>query len=291
MLACAGYGLRGGAVSWESALRKATKMNLVLEAHGRAELSETGLALSMLVESDMEPSDEFARAVLTFAIARSNARHALASATLDEDTIQDPYGEALPLLEDLVDVGLVAPTKMGDWQLQDSEFNPLLIGLLFGSPKGNAARTEVGRIGEALTLRYYGEHNWVPVHVSPISDVYGFDILCRPTLSAPWRSSLAVEAKATSAPVPGPYRFYASPHELRVARRLGSRYEIALWGEIDRRASLDDNYSRLVARGFPRLIRDPYAHVEAHAPGVLTGLSIRGGTISADGLVWRWNHA
>src|SRR5580692_6135005 len=78
MTACTGYGLRGGAVSWDSALRVAIGMRLVLARPGRTELSETGIALSSLVESDMEPSDEFARAVLTFAIGRSSARHTLA---------------------------------------------------------------------------------------------------------------------------------------------------------------------------------------------------------------------
>jgi hypothetical protein len=67
--------------------------------------------------------------------------------------------------------------------------------------------------------------------------------------------SLAVEAKGTT--TSGPYRFYALRHELRVAKELGQQYEIALWGEIDPTASFDDNYVRLRARGFPRMIRDP----------------------------------
>jgi hypothetical protein len=281
---CTGYGLRGGAVPWESAFKSAIEMRLVVVANGRVTLTDTGTAMGSLVDMDMEPSDEFARAVLTFAIGRSGARFTLAHAALAGQTIQDPRGTASPLLEDLVDVGLVVPTLAGDWELQDSEFGPLLVGLLFGAPKGTPIMTEVGRLGERLTLRFYREQGWDPVHVSPISDAYGFDILCRRAGAGP-ADSLAVEAKATTAPA-GPYRFFASRHELRVARYLGARYQIALWGELDMAASLEDNYDRLRARGFPRIVADPYGHIETHAPGLLTGRTIASGSAAADGLVW-----
>jgi Domain of unknown function (DUF3883) len=281
---CTGYGLRGGAVPWESAYKIATEMRLVVVANGRVALTDTGAAMGSLVAADMEPSDEFARAVLTFAIGRSGARFTLAHAALAGQTIQDPRGTASPLLEDLVDVGLVVPTPTGDWELQDSAFGPLLVGLLFGAPKGTPIMTEVGRLGEKLTLRFYREQGWDPVHVSPISDAYGFDILCRRAGAGP-ADSLAVEAKATTATA-GPYRFFASRHELRVARYLGARYQIALWGELDMAASLEDNYDRLRARGFPRIVADPYGHIETHAPGLLTGRTIASGSAAADGLVW-----
>jgi hypothetical protein len=52
---------------------------------------------------------------------------------------------------------------------------------------------------------------------------------------------------------------------------------------------MDDNYTRLRARGFPRKVADPYGHIETNAPGLLTGRAIASGLVSADGLVW--HHA
>ena len=283
---CTSYGLRGGAVSWDAALKTALDMRLVAVSGGRVGITQNGVSMVALVAADLEPSDEFARAILTFSIGRSASRFALAQANLDGVAIQDPRGTAAPILEDLVDVGLVAPTGTGGWAVQASEFNPLLIGLLLSAPKGTVITAEVGSLGERLTLQYYREQGWDPVHVSPISDSYGFDVLCRQLVGgAAANGSLAVEAKGTTAT--GPYRFYASRHELRVAKELGQRYEIALWGEIDPAAALDDNYVRLRARGFPRMIRDPYGHVERHVPGLLSGRAILGGLISADGVVWQ----
>jgi hypothetical protein len=283
---CTSYGLRAGAVSWDSAIKLAVYMRLVTVTGGRVSITQTGGSMVALVAADMEPSEEFAQAILTFSIGRSSSRFALAQANLVGIAIQDPQGTATPLLEDLVDVGLLAPTGTGDWAIQASEFNPLMVGLLLSTPKGTLITSEVGSLGERLTLEYYREQGWDPLHVSPISDSYGFDVLCRHlTGGAPPTESMAVEAKGTT--TTGPYRFYASRHELRVAKQLGQRYEIALWGEIDPAASLPDNYVRLRARGFPRTIRDPYGHVETHAPGLLSGRSILGGLISADGVVWQ----
>lgn len=283
---CTSYGLRGGAVSWDAAINFALSMRLVTVSGGSVCITQTGVSMVAFVAADLEPSDEFAQAILTFSIGRSSSRFVLAQANLDGIAIQDPHGSATPLLEDLVNVGLLAPTGTGTWAIQASEFNPLIIGLLLSAPKGTVITSEVGSLGERLTLRYYREQGWDPVHVSPISDSYGFDVLCRQlTDGAPATGSLAVEAKGTT--TTGPCRFYASRHELRVAKQLGQRYEIALWGEIDAAASLDENYVRLRARGFPRMIRDPYGHVEIHVPGLLSGRAILGGSISADGVVWQ----
>lgn len=282
--ACTGYGLRGGAVSWEAALRIGIDMQLVERGNQGLSLTRSGVSFGSLVAADLEPSDDFAQGVLTFSIGRSAGRFALASANLSGEAIDDPRGTAAPLLQDLVEVGLVVPTGSGTWRIRDSEFSPLLIGLLFSAPKGTAVTTEIGNLGEGLTLKYYRDNGWDPIHVSPVSPSYGFDVLCRqPPVGIP-AGSLAVEAKGTTAMAP--YRFFASRHELRVAKRLRERYEIALWGEIDLAATLDVNYARLRSRGFPRVIRDPYGHIETHLPGILSGRDVLGGSVSADGLVW-----
>lgn len=282
--ACTAYGLRGGAVSWEAALKIGIDMQLVERAHQGLSLTPTGVSIGSLVAADLEPSDEFARGVLTFSIGRSASRFTLAHASLAGGVIQDLRGTAAPLLQNLAEVGLVVLTGNGDWQLQESEFSPLLIGLLSSAPKGTTVTAEVGNLGEKLTLKYYREEGWDPLHVSSISASYGFDVLCRQPALGLTSGSLAVEAKGTTAM--GPYRFFASRHELRVAEQLGQRYEIALWGEIELTAPLDNNYDRLRSRGFPRIIRDPYGHVETHLPGLLSGRDILGGSVSADGLVW-----
>lgn len=275
--ACTAYGLRGGAVSWEAALRIGIDMQLVERGNQGLSLTRSGVSFGSLVAADLEPSDAFAQ-------GRSAGRFALASANLSGEAIDDPRGTAAPLLQELVEVGLVVPTRSGTWRIRESEFSPLLIGLLLSAPKGTAVTTEIGDLGEGLTLKYYRDNGWDPIHVSPVSPSYGFDVLCRQPPAGIPAGSLAVEAKGTTAMAP--YRFFASRHELRVAQRLRERYEIALWGEIDVAATLDANYARLRGRGFPRVIRDPYGHIETHLPGILSGRDVPGGSVSADGLVW-----
>jgi hypothetical protein len=282
---CSAYGLRAGAVPWEAALKRAIDMRLVVHGPDGLFLSETGNSISLLVAEDLEPSDEFLRVVLTLTLGRSSSRFTLAQTRLSGAAVHDPVGAATQVLQELAEVGLVSDAP-GGWQVQDGQFAPLLIGLLLASPHGTSITQEVGKLGEQLTLRYYREQGWQPLHVASISDAFGFDVLCRAHAAPSSSDSLAVEAKGTTETT-GPYRFFLSPHELRVARQLGPRYEIAVWGEIDPGASVDDNYPRLLDRRFPRRILDPYHAIGTHQPGLLTGLDLAGGSVVAHGIEWQ----
>src|SRR5882724_2144259 len=66
--ACSAYGLRGGAVSWDTALKIGIEMRLVSSANENIRLTPAGTSLSSLVGADLEPSDEFARGMFTFSI-------------------------------------------------------------------------------------------------------------------------------------------------------------------------------------------------------------------------------
>lgn len=282
---CSRYGLRAGAVPWEAALKRAMELRLIVHGPDGLFLSATGNSISLLVAEDLEPSDEFLSVVLTLAIGRSSSRFTLAQTRLSGAAVHDPFGAATQVLQELADVGLVSEAP-GGWQVQDGQFAPLLIGLLLASPKGTSITNEVGKLGEQLTLRYYRERGWQPLYVASISDAFGFDVLCQASAAPSSSQSLAVEAKGTMETT-SPYRFFLSPHELRVARQLGPRYEIAVWGEIDPGASADDNYARLCGRRFPRRISDPYRAIGTHQPRLLTGLDVAGGSVVAHGIEWQ----
>lgn len=279
---CAGYPLRAGTLPWASALQVAIEMKLVVTSGQEFSLSGSGAHLSCLIEDDMEPSEEFAGAVTVLVISRSSTRYTLAHARLDGMVVDDPRGTATPLLEQLTEVGLLA-TAGASWELQGGEFSPLLVGLLVASAKGSPVANDVGRIGEQLSLMYCRDNGGDPFHASVVSDAFGFDILCRGTASNV-RPSVAVEAKGTTAA--GPFRFFVSRHELRVARALRGRYHIELWGAIDVTAPVEDNYARLRGMGFPRLVQDPFQTIYTQQPQIFDGFAIGGGAVMADGLTW-----
>ncbi|MET7906625.1 DUF3883 domain-containing protein [Streptomyces sp. NPDC005355] len=61
-----------------------------------------------------------------------------------------------------------------------------------------------------------------------------------------------IEVKASAEKI---VRFFLSPNELEVARRLGDDYEVHFWGGVSVKASIKEEYERLVRDGYPLIFR------------------------------------
>lgn len=281
---CSGYGLRAGAIPWVHALKAARELRLVVAGDEPRSLmlSGPGRTLSSLTTTDFEPTDEFVRVYALLWLARSPKRYALGRAAIAGERITDPVSMAAPILTELAEAGVVLEAEPSQWAFGDDTFSPLLVGLMLTGPRGSPLAAEVGDLGERLTLKYYTDRGCDAMQVSQVSDAFGFDILCKQP--SPSCIGFAVEAKATTASTS--LRFFLSRHELRVARQLGSRYTIAVWGSVQVDESAEANYSRLRAQGYPRLLHDPYELITKDHPGLLDGLPLGGGVVAADGLVW-----
>lgn len=91
--------------------------------------------------------------------------------------------------------------------------------------------------------------------VASESDRYGYDIEVQE------HSGIrAVEVKGSST---ARRQFQLTGHELDVAGRLGGRYVVQFWGEIDTQSDMAEEYQRLRVRGYPIQYRNPAALIEA----------------------------
>lgn len=274
-------GLRGGAIPWKHILALARSMKLIVLEGDGVRLSAAGRTLRALTGSDLEPTDDFERALVLCCLGRSSARVSLSGLEINGQRIRKTRLAADAVLEQLRDVGVVQPTaSSGEWSITSDLWAPVLTGLLLSARRAEAANT-VGRIGEALTLRYLEDQGCNTLHLSPIADVFGFDILGYRCLG---HSSLAVEAKATTT-VTAP-AFFLSRNELRVAKSVGARYWVIVWPGVDDSLSIDHNYRLAMTRGGPRILRDPHALIAMRLPLFISGASITEGSIRADGLIW-----
>lgn len=91
--------------------------------------------------------------------------------------------------------------------------------------------------------------------VASESDRYGYDIEVRDG-----GAIRAIEVKGSST---ARRQFQVTAHELRVAGRLGARYVVQFWGEIDLGSKMADEYQSLRAKGYPIEYQNPAALIEA----------------------------
>ena len=279
---CHRYGLRAGSVPWAPSVQHAVRLRLLVQVDGALCLTPVGQSLSSLVV-ELEPTDALSQA-LVLADLGSRQDRRLAHVELEGAQVRDPRLVAGQLLGKLADVGLCEAHTDGTWLLAEGDFDPLLQGLMCQTRGGNPALKGTGDIGELLTRRYYEEDGWRCLHVSKISDVFGFDLLFRrwPPTGEPSR---AVEAKATRSAEQ--LRIFLSVHELRVAQRLGERYEILVWGSVKLDEDLDTNYTRLRAHGYPVRIADPIATISRSHPDLFgAGLETPVGHLRLRDIEW-----
>lgn len=282
LVVCGNYGLRAGAVPWRAALARAEKLRLV-ERTQSLTLSEFGRCMCGLIEDgQLEPSEPFFQAMAVLALGQGQQRSLLAQARLDGAGVNDPKGMAKDILDAFVGLGMLTGQADGRWGLCGTEFEPLMLGLMFARASGNKATDEVGKLGEQLTLRWFREQGWHALHVAEVSSHFGFDVFLRrhPPTGEPNRS---VEAKATTGTTE--LVIHLSPHEMRVAARVRDRYDVVVWGSINRAESLDANYRRLVLLGYPRIITDPMTKIARDQPALIAGLQTEVGVVLPEGIM------
>jgi len=274
---CGQYTLVGGSLPWEQAFHYARKLKLIQDSE-HVLLTELGTGLLSMVNAHMQPEDEFLQLIaLTFMARTPASRVSLASVGVHGGQLRDPFAKAYPTLDALRKNGLVREGKDGDWELIGSPLDPALVGLaLSGRPSSERAR-QTGDLGEALTMLHLRKQGKTALQVSVLSDHFGFDIL------AIDETGTGIEAKATTGTHP---RFHVSEHELHVAKALRTQYRIVVWALVRLDESVEDNYERLVALGYPIVLEDPHGIAEAAQPGILTGMQVAGGQVTAKGLTW-----
>ncbi|MCC7138404.1 MAG: DUF3883 domain-containing protein [Planctomycetes bacterium] len=274
-------GLRGGAIPWTDVLTRARALKLFSVVNDMIHLSGAGRTLATLTAESLEPTDDFERALALCSLGQSSERLVFSGMRVQGRVVQGGRLGADAVLGQLQALGVVQPgTATGEWIITSDLWEPVLAGL-FMSARSSEAAHRIGRIGEALTLRYLEEQGCSALHLSPIADVFGFDILSYGCLGF---ESLAVEAKATVASTTP--TFFLSRNELRLAQSVGPRYWVVVWAGVNDALSDEENYRALRARGQPRIVKDPHAVLTAGCPPMLGGYAIPDGSVRADGLIW-----
>jgi hypothetical protein len=126
------------------------------------------------------------------------------------------------------------------------------------TPEWVLEREAVGHRAEAYSMRFEaarigaGRLLWVSMDVG---DRFGYDIEADEV-----DGRRAIEVKGSRS---RETKFIWTATERAAAARLGTRYEIQYWGEIALTRSPGAEYELLVARGYPRIIRDPAAVLES----------------------------
>ena len=121
-----------------------------------------------------------------------------------------------------------------------------------GRPDWVEDRERVGRRAEAYSLRLERELHGAGaiLHVSrDEGDQFGYDL--EDTSTEPSR---LIECKGSRSSV---LSFVMSANELNVARRSPERYEVQYWGGVTLGRTPQEDYSALIAAGYPIVIQDP----------------------------------
>ncbi|MFE9013759.1 protein NO VEIN domain-containing protein [Streptomyces cyaneofuscatus] len=111
-------------------------------------------------------------------------------------------------------------------------------------------RKDMGNRGELFSYRYCRINADDPAKVRWVArddESLGYDIE-----DLNFEPKRRVEVKASAEKV---VRFYLSPNELQVARRLGDDYEVHFWGGVSLKASVKEEYERLTKVGYPMIYR------------------------------------
>ncbi len=149
------------------------------------------------------------------------------------------FGQAVSLTNELnVSADLV--TEMGDvWSLLPPPVTPEA-----------DHRKDMGNRGELYSYRYCRLAADDPAKVRWVArddESLGYDI--EDLNFVPKRR---IEVKASAEKV---VRFFLSPNELEVARRLGDAYEVHFWGGVSLKAPVKGEFDRLTKDGYPLVFR------------------------------------
>lgn len=238
-----------------------TLLNILTRA-GLVEVEETWLHLTKAGRKVATQDHRTGGKFLGLALMRSGVFAAQASRLLEVSAINDDqslvcpaevaikvapqlvgvlrrFGQSVALTDELtVSADLV--TELGDvWSLLPPTATP-----------ETDYRKDMGNRGELFSYRYCRINADDPARVRWVArddESLGYDI--EDLNFVPKRR---IEVKASAEKV---VRFFLSPNELEVARRLGPDYEVHFWGGVSLRSPLKDEYERLTKIGYPLIFR------------------------------------
>jgi hypothetical protein len=125
-----------------------------------------------------------------------------------------------------------------------------------------------------------------PAQVSRISNVFGYDL--ESTTNKTSTTKLAVEVKAT---LGSRLLINWSANEARAALLLRDSYTIQIWGEVNLDLAIDEDYIRLSAKGYPRIVPNPGQVAREVIEQAATWRSLGGSRMAASNFVWEfWNQ-
>ncbi|WP_436981176.1 DUF3883 domain-containing protein [Streptomyces sp. enrichment culture] len=234
----------------------------ILMRAGLVEVEETWLRLTKTGRKVATQDHRTGGKFLSLALVRSGVFAAQASRLLEVSAISDDqslvcpaevaikvapqligvlrrFGQSVALTGELtVSADLV--TELGDvWSLLPATATP-----------ETDHRKDMGNRGELFSYRYCRIKADDPARVRWVArddESLGYDI--EDLNFAPKRR---IEVKSSAEKV---VRFFLSPNELEVARRLGSDYEVHFWGGVSLKSPLKDEYDRLTKDGYPLIFR------------------------------------
>ncbi|WP_159026321.1 DUF3883 domain-containing protein [Streptomyces sp. CLI2509] len=149
------------------------------------------------------------------------------------------FGQAVSVTDELkVSADLV--TEMGDvWSLLPPP----------ATPEADY-RKDMGNVGELFSYRYCRMAADDPAKVRWVArddESLGYDIE-----DLNFTPKRRIEVKASAEKV---VRFFLSPNELEVARRLGGAYEVHFWGGVSLKVPVKEEFDRLTKDGYPLVFR------------------------------------
>jgi len=279
-------GLRAGALPLPTGANLLSATGLVAR-EGILSVTPSGRTCLEMLGSSEEPTDEFREILTALSFGTQEARLMLANVTVDRDgLLSDTRGIASTVFEQLAADGILEPAADGSWKIPDMRPS-LLLGALAATDADqddSADSNEIGQRGEKLSMRYEFERTGkLPVQVSRISNAFGYDL--ESTLGRESTTKVAVEVKAT---LGSRLLINWSANEARAALLLRDSYTIQIWAEVDLDKTVEEDYLRLTAKGYPRMVSNPsqvasdvIAHAAAWQP-------LNGSRMAASNFVWEF---
>ncbi len=245
--------LRAGALPFKAGIELGEQLRLIEQKSDLLELTSTGKELLSALGDEPEPSDRFREMVACLALTYAPVRALGATVEVRPDALDVRRADSDVLLEWLEDVGLVK-READAWTLVGLG-RILAVGPLAAPEDPIDVRTDVGILGEELSLRYEAERlglRELPIQVSRISSAFGFDILSRSR--GPGRDDMiAIEVKASCSVAQ--VDAFMTGHEVTVAHCLGESYWLHAWGEVVVDEPQAEQYIRLRRSGYPIVVR------------------------------------
>jgi hypothetical protein len=282
-------GLRGGALPLLTGANLLSATGLVAGV-GILSITSSGRTCLKMLGSSEEPTDRFREILTALSFGTQEARLMLANVTVDRDgLLSDTRGIASTVFEHLAADGILESADDGSWKLPDLRPS-LLLGALAATDVDQddpADSNEIGQRGENLSMRYEFDRtgNW-PVQVSRISNAFGYDL--ESTAGNGSTNRLGFEVKAT---LGSRLLIHWSANEARTALLLRDSYTMQIWAEVDLGMTVEEDYMRLTAKGYPRIVPNPgqvASDVVAHAA---TWQPLMGSRMAASNFVWEfWDY-